>query len=138
MNSPVSANDELGIVGRLLNARPVPFRGMNGQTIPKEHGVYAIVNCGTGEFLWVGKSDRAKDGLQSRIWVQHRTANESSDLVQILINDDDVGVETPVQARNWMETHCAVHYLAKEQLDIDIDQAEHIITAALQPKYNIQ
>ena len=138
MSGLVGASGRLDIVESLLSTRPVPFKGMNGKTLPKEHGIYLIVDSGTGEFLWAGKSDRARDGLQNRIWVQHRNMTETSDLARILIDDEQIGVRTPAEARKWMEIHCAVHYLTKHQFGMSIDEAEGLVITALSPKYNIQ
>lgn len=104
--------------------------------VPRKHGIYAIINRSTGDFICAGKSQQGKEGLWNRVWQQHRTGDAQSDLAQMLVNDDNISVQSRAEGRQWMKDHCAVYYLTIDQLLMDINSAEHFVIAVLNPKYN--
>ena len=141
MNPQTRIDENIGagreLLQRLLATEPIRFKGMTGQSIPAEPGVYAIKNYSTADWLYAGKSRKAKDGLRNRIYVQHRTGRESSDFAKILI-DRRNDIWTIKDARKWMIEHCEVHLMTEDEIGFDPNWAENFMIAVLRPKYNKQ
>ena len=103
MNIQARIDEGRMVVEKLLSEQPIPFKGMCKQMIPTKHGIYAIKNCSTEQFLYAGKSEKAKDGLRSRSCDSHLYGNDKSDFAEILVNDRNISVQNRAQGREWMK-----------------------------------
>ncbi|HTT24495.1 MAG TPA: hypothetical protein VMG82_36605 [Candidatus Sulfotelmatobacter sp.] len=127
------------ILERLLAAPAHKFDDTLRSKLPLKHGIYAIAESdgeSQGEYLHAGQSGTAKEGLKSRIWVQHYCGGDSrrgsSDLVQKVM--DRQSLARP-DAKLWIRKNCIVRWLVPDMDINDWRWAEHYMLSILRPKW---
>ena len=100
--------------------------------IPDESGIYLFSSRKTGEFLYVGKSEK---GIRSRMkdhW--GGTGPKSSDLADLLV-ENRIAKNVP-ESKDWIKGNVVIRWMMCEELGMDVELAESRVIQELRPNLN--
>ena len=130
MNLQTNISEGSAMVEKLLRKQPVPIGGAAVMAMPEESGIYLFSNHSTGEFLYVGNSDKGLSGRMKDHWAGTTT----SDFARALVRED-LAPNLP-ESRDYIRENVVLRWLTREVSEMEIKWAEHFAIGALRPRLN--
>jgi hypothetical protein len=121
------------ILQRLLTS-PKPFDNALSSKLPRKHGLYAIslITAEPGNYLRVGRTKKAADGLWQRVYQNHFMGDQAGNLRRQLLRDATCA--SLEETKPWIREHCIVQFAIVEDDQARV-WAEYFVLSVLRPKY---
>jgi hypothetical protein len=116
---------------QLLSAPKLGFDDTLRSKLPTKHGLYIIYGPDSS-FLRSGRTNKAGDGLQQRIYKNHFMGDQPGNLRQQLVGDGTCS--SLEQTKPWIRANCVCQFVVEEDYRKRV-WAEHFILSIIRPKY---